>query len=71
MCVCVCELLIFEITGNVIDYSVPRKKMSCIFFSLPTYLLNIMLSTTQPLYEIKSQEFIGHIQNHFITSLLT
>ena len=29
-----------------------------------------MVSTTQTLSQIKSQEVIGHIQNHFITSPL-
>ena len=43
------ELLIFEITGSVHDYPVPHKKMSCLFLSLPTYVLNIMVSTTQTL----------------------
>ena len=32
-----------------------------------TYLLNIITSTTHTLSHIKSQEFIGHIQKHFIT----
>ena len=34
--------------------------MSCLFLSLPTYLLNMMVSTTQTLSQINSQEFIGH-----------
>ena len=62
------ELLISEITGSVTYYPVLHKKMSCLFLSLSTYLLNIVISTTQTLAQIKSQEFIGHIENHFITT---
>ena len=36
-----------------------------------TYLLNIVVSTTQTLFQIKSQECVGHIQKHFISSPLT
>ena len=45
--------------------------MSCLFLSLTTYRLNIIVSTTQTLSEIKSQEIIGHIKQHFMTSPLT
>ena len=64
------DLLISEITGSVLDYLVPHNnKMYWVFLSLP---INIMVSTTQTVSQIKSQEFIGHIQKHFITtSLLT
>ena len=63
-------MLISEITGSGLHYPVPHnnKTMSCLFLSLPTYLLNIMVSTTQTLSQIKSEEFIGHIQKHFITT---
>ena len=42
--------------------------MSCLFLSLTTYRLNIIVSTTQTLSEIKSQEIIGHIKQHFMTT---
>ena len=42
--------------------------MSCLHLSPPTYLLNTVVSTTQTLSQIKSQECIGHIQKHFITT---
>ena len=44
------------------------QNMSCLFLSPNTYLLSIMVSTTQTLSQIKSQECIGHIQKHFITT---
>ena len=44
------------------------QNMSCLFLSLNTYLLNIMVPTTQTLSQIKSQEIIGHIHKHFITT---
>ena len=44
------------------------QKMSCLFLWLPTYLLNIMVSTTQTQSQVKSQECIGHTQKHFITT---
>ena len=47
----------------------PHTKMLFIL-SLPTYLLNIILFTTQTLSQIKSQEFISLIQKYFITSPL-
>ena len=53
------DLLISEITGSMVDYPVSHKKMPCLFLSLPTYLLNIMVSTTQTLAQIKSQELIA------------
>ena len=40
------------------------QKISCLFLSLPAYLLN----TTQTLLQIKSQEFIGHLKRHFMTT---
>ena len=62
------EMLISGMTGSVLGYSVPHKnKMSCLFLSLNTYLSN-MVSTTQKLVDIKSQEFIGLIKQHFITT---
>ena len=51
-CVGGVELLISEITGSVLAYSVS----------------NIMVSTTQTLAQIKSQEYIGHIKQHFTTA---
>ena len=44
------------------------QKISFLFLSLPTYLLNIMVTNTQKLSQIKSQDFIGHIRRHFITT---
>ena len=44
--------------------------MSCLFLSLPTYLWNIIESAPQTLFQIKSQDIIGHIQKHFMTSPL-
>ena len=61
------ELLISERTGSVLDYPVPRKT----FLLLPTYLLNIKLSTTQTFSQIKPQEVIGHTLQHFMTGSLT
>ena len=56
-------LLISEIARSVFDYPVPHKQISWLFLlSLLTYHLNIMVSTTQTLSQIKSQEFIGHIK---------
>ena len=57
------ELLISDVTGNV-KYHIPHKKIACLFLSPPTYLLNIMVCTTQ----IKSHNFISHTQRHFITT---
>ena len=42
-----------------------HTKKSCLY---TTYLLNIMVATTQTLSQIKSQDIIGHIKQHFITS---
>ena len=39
--------------------------------SFPTYLFNIMVSTTQTLAQIKPRDFIDHIKQHFMTSPLT
>ena len=65
-------LLIYEITESVLDYPFPHQnKKIYLFLSPPTYLLNIMLSTTQTLSEIKSQESIGHVRKHFIRRPLT
>ena len=58
------EVLIFEITASCLPS--PTQNMSCLFLSLPTYLLNIMVSTTQTLAQIKPREFIGHIKEHFM-----
>ena len=65
------ELLISEIKGNLLDY--PHQifsffKCHAYFLSLLTYRLNIKVSTTQTLSQIESQEFMGHIQKHFITT---
>ena len=38
--------------------------------TLYIYFWNIMVSTTQTVSQIKSQEFIGHIQKYIITSPL-
>ena len=69
MCVCVCvggggvEMLISEITGSIIAYPVPHTHF---------FILNIMVSTTQTLPQIKSHEIIGDIKQHFMsTSPLT
>ena len=68
----VVDLIISEITGSVLAYLVQHTKMSCLFLSLTTYLLNVMVSTIQTLSQTKSWELIGHIQQHFIsTSPLT
>ena len=42
----------------------PTQKMSCLFWSPLTYLLNTMIFTTQTLHQIKSQDFIGSIKQH-------
>ena len=48
------------------------QKVLYLFLLLCTYLLNIMVSTTQTLAQIKPQEFIGHIkQHHMATQFLT
>ena len=49
------------------------SKRKWLFLSLPIYLSNIMVSTTQTLAQIKLQEFIVHIKEHFMKkkSLLT
>ena len=39
------------------------KNVMLIFIT--TYLLNIMVSTTQTLGKLKSQEFVGHIKQHY------
>ena len=41
--------------------------MPGLFLSLSTYLLNIMVSSTQTLAQIKAQEFVGHIKQYFVT----
>ena len=46
----------------------PAQKRLCSFLSLPTYHLNIIVYTTKTLSQIKSQEFISHIKQHFITT---
>ena len=61
------ELLILDITRTVLDYIVPHEKCYAYFYHFPP-ILNIMVSTTQTQSQIKSQEFIGHIQKHFITT---
>ena len=42
--------------------------MLIFFLSIPTYLSNNMVSTTQALTQMKSQRFIFHKQNHFMTT---
>ena len=49
----------------------PAQKMSCLFLSLPAHLSNIMVSSTQTLAQIKSQEFADHIKQHFMTCPVT
>ena len=73
VCVCVCVCVHFWDKKEELAYPVPHKKMSCLFLSLTTYLLNIMVSTTQTLSQIHSREIIGigYIKHHFMTSLLT
>ena len=44
------------------------QKIPCLFLSFPIYLSKNMLSITQTLSQIKSQEFSGHLQKHFITT---
>ena len=44
----------------------PWLPISAPNISLTTYFLNIMVSTTQTLSQMKSQECIGHIKQHFI-----
>ena len=61
------ELFISDITGSDLDYPAPHTNRK----SLPTYLLNIMVSTTKTLLRIKSQELISHVKQHFMTSPLT
>ena len=46
----------------------PTQTMSRLFLSLPTYLLNILVSTIQTLSQITSQDCTGHIQKHLITT---
>ena len=41
--------------------------MPRLFLSLTAYLSKIMVSTTQTLSQINSQEIIGHIKQHFMT----
>ena len=57
------ELLISKITESVL-----AQNMSCLYSSLPTYLSNMMVSTTQTPPQIKSQEVISHIKQHFMAS---
>ena len=45
-----------------------QNNMSCLFLLPPTYFLNIIVPTTQTLSQIKSQEFLGQIQKHIITT---
>ena len=64
------KLFISEITGSVLENPVPDKnKISCLFLSVPTYLSNVMLSTTQTLAQIKSQERTGYVKQYFMTSI--
>ena len=42
--------------------------MSCLVLSLPTYLSNLMVSSTQTLAQIKSNEVVGHIKQYFMTT---
>ena len=49
-----------------IELLIPKKTGSILVFS--HYLLNIMISTTQTLSQIKPQKIIGHIKQHLITS---
>ena len=44
------------------------QKISCLFLSLATCFSNIMVSTTQTVSQMKSQEIIGHIKQHFMTT---
>ena len=46
----------------------PAQRNVMLFLSLPTYLSNIMVSITQTLAKIKSQECIGCIKQHFMTT---
>ena len=43
------ELLIIEIIGNVLDYTVPQKKVYCLFVSITSYISNIIVSTAHTL----------------------
>ena len=69
------ELLNSEITGMILDYSIPHKKTTTqnknkkhtYVLSFLTYLSNIMDSSTQTLVQIKSKEFICYIKQHFMT----
>ena len=58
---------ITKIIGSVFAYPVPHNY----FYHLPvssTYCSNIMVFSTQTLAQIKSQEFIGYIKPHFMTT---
>ena len=56
-------MLISEITESLIDYHIRHtQKMSCLFLSPPTYLLNIMVSTS-------TTATIGHMQKQFVTTI--
>ena len=71
VCVCMCWAVHFWDKKEELVYPVPLKNNSCLFLSLTTYLSNIMVSPTQTLSQINSQEIIGHLKQHFTTSLLT
>ena len=68
------QLVISEITGSVHDFPGPHKtqkqKLPWLFWSLLTCFSN-MISSTQTLTQIKSQEFIRHIKQHYMTDMST
>ena len=49
----------------------PIQKMTCLFLLLTTYLSHSIVSSTQSLAQIKSQEFIGQIKYFMTTSIVT
>ena len=64
------EMLIFKITRSVLAYPVLHKNCHAYFYQF-SHLLNIMISTTQTLAQIKTQEFIDDTKQNFMTSPVT
>ena len=61
------ETLISEIPGSVIDYQSNTKICHSYFYHFPP-IIQISVSSRQTLAQIKSQEFSGHIKQHFMTT---
>ena len=61
-------MLISDIIGRDFDYSVSHKNTTLIFITSHLSFEYIMVSTTQISFQCKSQKFIGHIKQHFMTT---